>query len=921
MTITDHRRFFAHAFILGFALLTSFGCSQEQGASKESKEATLARADQGAAAGQLDVAEAEYRKLLRTTPQDLALLRRLGLLYVEQQQVALAFPILKQIADAQPEDAEIQLKLGTIYLLQNDAPRAREAALKAVEGESERDQAVVLLADTATNPDLINETRKLIDGIRSSGEDRASYHVARGLLDAKQGNEAQAEKEFITARELDPKLASAHMALGSLYAARKDAKSAAQSFKAAADVSQSRSAAVMRYVEFLIGSGAVPEAKRVLENVNRQFPAYLPPRIQLMKLACNEKADENCTARIQNVLAQAPTDPDALLLSGNLSFAKADYAAALRSYQQAINFNGTRPQILLQYARTLLAAAPRGDSVAASRAINEAEAALTAAVNGDRRLEAAILLLAELKIRKGGAATAIDLLLPLIQLRPQKPDAYFLLARAYLERKNRDEALGVYRRMIELFPASPQPAYLAGALLALQGKKQEARDVFQKTLERDANFGPAIEGLINLDISEGNYAAALARANAQIGRNPARAEWWALRGKVKAAERDFGAAEQDFLKALDLDPQLEPAIDSLAQLYDSTNRRKEAISKLAAFSEKKKTVAVLTMLGNLQEKDKDFSGAAVTYQNLLSIAPSDAAALNNLGGIYSEYLNRPDEALELVKKARALVPNEPRIADTLGWILFKRGDFVSAGQLLTESAAKLPNNAEVQFHSGMALYMLGQQALARDSLQKAATLAEAEGLPFRSEAIRRIGFLDQDFSVATPALQSELQNFLRDFPDDPLAATRQALLQKQAGDVESAIKGYEKVLAKYPAFAPAIRDLALLYSERPRDVAKGFELATRARESFPADAGVTKALAIVTYRRDNFPRALELLQEAASKLPQDAEVQYYLGQTYRQLKQRPGCKEALERAISLNIPQALAEEANKGVVECTEASQ
>jgi hypothetical protein len=45
-------------------------------------------------------------------------------------------------------------------------------------------------------------------------------------------------------------------------------------------------------------------------------------------------------------------------------------------------------------------------------------------------------------------------------------------------------------------------------------------------------------------------------------------------------------------------------------------------------------------------------------------------------------------------------PEDPRISDTLGWLLYKRGVHQRALGLLKESAAKLPSNPQVQITSG-----------------------------------------------------------------------------------------------------------------------------------------------------------------------------------------------------------------------------
>ena len=117
---------------------------------------------------------------------------------------------------------------------------------------------------------------------------------------------------------------------------------------------------------------------------------------------------------------------------------------------------------------------------------------------------------------------------------------------------------------------------------------------------------------------------------------------------------------------------------------------------------------------------KHFDAARDAYEKVLDVNPNLALALNNLAALYSDNLGQLDKAYDLAKKAAAIAPNEPHVADTLGWIAFKKGDYADALPALQESAAKLPDSAEIQYHVGMAHYMLGQEEPARVALKKAA---------------------------------------------------------------------------------------------------------------------------------------------------------------------------------------------------------
>jgi tetratricopeptide (TPR) repeat protein len=904
-------------FALCLTAVATAGCSKDE----PTKEELVSRAEAAFAAGQWDKAEMDYRKVLSVAPEDPAALRQLGMIYVDQGQIVQAYSLLKKGAELQPDDPEIQLKLGAIFLSGRGYTQARDAASQILEKQPDNDQALLLLADASRTPDDIADARKRIQSLREKGQDRASYHLALASLDLQQYEHPRAESELKAAVNLDPKSIEAHAALASLYWSRNDLKEADQAFKTAVELAPPRSPARLRYVDFLLKTGSSAEAKKILEETNQKHPDYLPPRVVLMKMACAERQDDDCAARVKNVLSQDSINYDALYQDGILNLAKGDAVGAIRDFEFLSNAYRQNPLVRYQLALAYLLHSNSKDLSDANRrdAVEAAERRLNEAVGLQPLFDRAAMLLAELKIRKGNPAAAVELLEPLTKVRPQVAQAQYLLATAYLIQQRSDQALAVYRQMTESFPNDPRPSFLIGSVLLGQGKQADARKAFEKSNEISPDYLPAVERLVDLDLADKQYAAAIDRVQKVIDKDPKLAQPWALKAKIYLAQRDFAHAEPDLLKAIDLDPKLEPAYQLLAQLYVASNRQEEAIAKLTAFVENNKAAPAATALMQLamiQEQLKHFDAARDAYEKLLTVSPNVPFALNNLAVLYSEHFGQLDKAYDLATKAKEAA-NEPHIADTLGWILFKRGDYNGALPLLQDSAAKLPNLPEIQFHLGMTYYMLGEEEPARLALQKAVD-APAD-FPAKDQARRRLTMLAIPAGTAN-AGRTELENYLRESPNDPAALTRLAEVQQREGAVDQAVKTYEKVVADNPSYAPAMRQLALLYGQLSTDSPKAYELVTKAHQAFPDDAVIAKTLGILSYRRGLYPQSVELLKEAAAKRKDDPEVLYYLGEVYRQLKQYTECKGELERALTLNLSPGLADDARRALAECSETS-
>src|SRR5256885_58270 len=103
-------------FALSIAALAIAGCSEKA----PTKDQILSRANEAFAAHRYGQAEKDYREVLRLAPDDPVAMRRLGMLYYDQGQIAQAYPVLKKYSGLQPEDAEMQVKFGLALLATGD---------------------------------------------------------------------------------------------------------------------------------------------------------------------------------------------------------------------------------------------------------------------------------------------------------------------------------------------------------------------------------------------------------------------------------------------------------------------------------------------------------------------------------------------------------------------------------------------------------------------------------------------------------------------------------------------------------------------------------------------------------------------------------------------------------------------------------
>ncbi len=101
--------------------------------------------------------------------------------------------------------------------------------------------------------------------------------------------------------------------------------------------------------------------------------------------------------------------------------------------------------------------------------------------------------------------------------------------------------------------------------------------------------------------------------------------------------------------------------------------------------------------------------ARVLFLELLKKNPSDTFTLNYISYKLALKNQELELALDLIKKALEIDPNNGYFLDTLGWVEYKRNNFKSAVYFLEKSVSILPRSAEVIDHLGDCYFMLNRK--------------------------------------------------------------------------------------------------------------------------------------------------------------------------------------------------------------------
>lgn len=327
--------------------------------------------------------------------------------------------------------------------------------------------------------------------------------------------------------------------------------------------------------------------------------------------------------------------------------------------------------------------------------------------------------LAQVQVALGHDDDALATLAAGVEAVPKNRDLRLAYARMLMNRERVHEARAQFQAVAADNPGDPDIIY-ALALLSLETRQLDEAERY----------------FLELEQSEGRADDArffLGRLEAQRERYPAALDWYRRVGggeyhdealiQIAAVLAKQGRLDEALghVRGLrDTRPELRVRLLLVeGELLAGADRAAEAMSLYdAALAETPDSDDLLYARAMLAEGLDRLDLLEQDLRLLIQRDPSNASALNALGYTLADRTDRYDEALELIRRAFEIRPEDPAIIDSMGWVHYRLGDRVAALNYLRDAYARSPD-PEIAAHLGEVLWVSGEQQQARAILDAA----------------------------------------------------------------------------------------------------------------------------------------------------------------------------------------------------------
>jgi putative PEP-CTERM system TPR-repeat lipoprotein len=770
-----------------------------------------------------------------------------------------------QVELTQPEAAAaLKVSLARAQLALGAGAAARLSIQRALELAPRSEEARLVDAHARLRDGDVPGALGVVDALLAANARQADAWQLKGDLLLRGPVPAAALDAYRQALSLRPGEARYHASLINALLQLRDTKAAAQQLEAMKAARPDH--LLTRYfdAQFAHGRGDDMQALELLQEPLRDHP----DDANLLNLAGSIEADIDALAQADAHLKLAvqlqPDFAEARRNWARASLRANDPRKALEALKPLLERPDADAQTLALAGRAHTAA---GEPGAANKAL--ARAAVLAPQD-----PAVLAALALSRLAAGDAAAGLRDL-HAAAARDSGSAIDVTLIRALVARHDLDGALEAVQALERKLPERALAHDLRGRVLLLRHDAAGARQSFERALEKDRRWFPAVASLAGLDLLDRKPEAAQARfqnlvqlsprneqallaladlmqrggaagrekAGALIDRalasNPSSVQARLARIDLLLAQAQPQAAlrvAQDAVAALPGQPTL---IDRLARLYRATGHEQQAGATFTALASQFPE-SHLGPLGLAEARlaEQDIEGAARLSQRALELAP-DAAPVQRLALTLALKRGRSADALALVRGMQQRRPGDAAPYIFEAEIRAGQRQWVDAVAVLRKAVA-LPEPAQAP---GMLYGMLAQAGKKAEAAQFAA-------------------------------------RWLQEHPADTLFLLYQGNVSMAQGDAALAESSYAAVLKHQADNVVALNNLAQLLIARKQPGAVA--LAERAAQAAPGRPELMDTLALALASENQPERALELQKRLVAQSPQATMFRLTLAKIYVQ---------------------------------------
>ncbi len=486
----------------------------------------------------------------------------------------------------------------------------------------------------------------------------ATYHFMLGYQAELAQDSDRALREYRAALRADPSSREVKARMAGIYFGLGDLLQAAQVAEEVGEGSGQDAQLLTQMAGILVGAGKPDRALRLLDKAIDRAPdrgeTYFPKGIILL----NQKRTAEAEQTVKQGLKYAPDSPIGLYYLGRISLEAGNAEQAMSSFDRAMAVNPSFEPAYLAQASLYESRQEKGKAIAVLQKylyqVNPR--------NKDIR-QHLIQLYVATKDYAGGLAE----LEKILEDDPTDLDAQLRIALIFGEKKEFSKAIDRLTAILKVRPGELKVRDYLGYLYEETKEVAKAVETYQFNIKQDPTFTDSHIHLGVLQYRQKQFSEAIAHLSEATRLAPKQPEPHIVLGLAYLQSEQFEKASSAFEEGVRHNPKSADLHFNLGTAYDKLNR---------------------------------FDDVVRAMETALSLDPHHADALNYLGYSYAERGIKIDQALSLTRRAVALKPENGYYVDSLGWAFYKSGYLAEALTEIKRAVALVGDDPVIYEHLG-----------------------------------------------------------------------------------------------------------------------------------------------------------------------------------------------------------------------------
>ncbi|MFP7753812.1 tetratricopeptide repeat protein [Thermodesulfobacteriota bacterium B35] len=646
-----------------------------------------AEAQQYVARQQYTMAIATWKNLLSRQPGATDIYPRLAKAYELNGQYRDAITSYQKHLATHPDSQEALTEIMKMQLRLHDTAGAR-ATWKHLKQFPPRPKPLLLHADLIAleghNNRAIEEYKKVL--ALDTGNQVALARLAVLLLGERK--DAEAAGFYQTLEKLHPTDPAILLQMGNYWLLSGDSSKAGTFLEQALALAPDNRALQLKLAELHLNSGRFAEAAAIYTKLLKVSPHSRYYKKMLLECLLQEKHFSQAEDLLTALSSAENQDVDFLLLKGKYYLNTGKYLIAASQFELALE---KEPRLPLAHYFLALAYLANGQNCLGQQS-------LIKALNLNPNFTAAELTLADTYYKTGNYDLALEHVSRIRKREPENPRPLLLQGILLHAKQKYPESLAAFQKAFLLNPDTNAALYFSGIVYDSTGDTKQALTLFRSLLARQPSLMDATLLYCQLLRKQEQPTVALHYIDKALSRQPNQAYLHHIAGLILLDAGKRQKAIKEFQTALHLMPGLKESYLQLFNIYRNNqtslqNTLEQAIQHVKGFEE------AAIKLASIYIKNNDPDKAISLLEEFLAKNPDSPILSNNLAWLY--LLHKPsniDDAMRLASLAYDRLPDNAAIADTLGWIYYKKNLFQRAEWLLEEAAEKSPDNRRIHAH-------------------------------------------------------------------------------------------------------------------------------------------------------------------------------------------------------------------------------